>query len=177
MTDRLHRLRALAHPTRLQLLSLLTGAALRAAEAARSLGMSQANASYHLRLLERAGLVQVVEELTVRGGHARRYRHVTSSVPTPPAPRTPPSTPALREAEEEFIALLCDELRRRYSERTDGPKTEVDADLWVEPQVWQHVVTTLDEVSAGLHAAALPPRSPGTVRVSMTAALFTRRTR
>lgn len=175
MTDRLHTFRALAHPVRLRLLSLLTGAALSAAEAARETGMSQANASYHLRLLERAKLVRVVEEVTVRGGHARRYRHVASSVPTPPAPHDQPSTPALRAAEEEFIALLCDELRRRYAQRTGGPKTDVDADLWVDPQVWQHVVTTVNEVSAALHAAALPPRSPGTVRASMTAALFTTR--
>lgn len=177
MSDRLHTFRALAHPARLRLLSLLTGAALSAAEAAREIGMSQANASYHLRRLERAGLVQVVEEVTVRGGHARRYRHTASSVPTPPAPRPQPATPALRAAEEEFIALLSDELRRRFAQRTDGPKTDVDADLWVELQVWQHVVTTVNDVSAALHAAALPPRSPGTVRVSMTAALFTTRSR
>jgi DNA-binding transcriptional ArsR family regulator len=122
MSDRLHTFHALAHPARLRLLSLLTGAALSAAEAARELGMSQANASYHLRRLERAGLVQVVEEVTVRGGHARRYRHTTSSVPTPPAPGPQPTTPALREAEHEYIALLCDELRHRFAQRTGGPR-------------------------------------------------------
>ncbi|WP_268815939.1 helix-turn-helix domain-containing protein [Amycolatopsis alkalitolerans] len=38
----------LAHPLRLRLLSLLTGASLSAAEAARELGETQANVSYHL---------------------------------------------------------------------------------------------------------------------------------
>ena len=73
MTDRLATYRALAHPARLQLLSLLTGAAMSAAEAARETGMSQANTSYHLRLLERVGLLQVAEQVTIRGGRARRY--------------------------------------------------------------------------------------------------------
>ncbi len=42
-------LRVLAHPLRLRLLSLLTGEAYSAAEAARLLDQSQANVSYHLR--------------------------------------------------------------------------------------------------------------------------------
>lgn len=48
-------LRALAHPLRLRILSLLTGQAMSAAEVARALGCTQANASYHLRLLASVG--------------------------------------------------------------------------------------------------------------------------
>ncbi len=173
MADRVSTFQALAHPARLQLLSLLTGACLSAAEAARETGMSQANTSYHLRLLERAGLLKVVEEVTVRGGRARRYRHVSSSTSHPAAPRELAATHHMRVAEEEFVSLLASELRRRYPHRTDGPKTNVDADLWVAPEVWQQVVDAIGDASAVLHAAAVPPRSPGAVRVSMTAALFT----
>ena len=75
----LDELRATAHPIRLRLLSLLTGAAMSAAEAGRELGYSQATASYHLRVLERAGLVRVVETVRLRGGEAKRYRHESSA--------------------------------------------------------------------------------------------------
>ncbi|TLF25906.1 helix-turn-helix domain-containing protein, partial [Microbacterium sp. 5K110] len=79
--SRLDDLRATAHPLRLRLLSLLTGAALSAAEAGRELGVSQAAASYHLRVLERAGLIRVVEVVRLRGGDAKRYRHESSARP------------------------------------------------------------------------------------------------
>ena len=71
--ERISDLRATAHPLRLQMLSLLTGAELSAAEVARELDVSQANASYHLRLLHDAGLLVIASEETVRGGRAKRY--------------------------------------------------------------------------------------------------------
>ena len=49
--DETSSLRAMAHPLRLRMLSLLTGAELSAAEVARELGITHANASYHLRVL------------------------------------------------------------------------------------------------------------------------------
>ncbi|MGW5673350.1 helix-turn-helix domain-containing protein, partial [Micromonospora sp. NPDC003776] len=50
------RLRALAHPVRLRMLSLLWGAPLSAAALARELAISHALASQHLRRLDAAGL-------------------------------------------------------------------------------------------------------------------------
>ena len=70
-----NQLRALAHPVRLRILSLLTGADLTAADVARELGITHANASYHLRFLLDAGEIVVSGEETIRGGRARRYRH------------------------------------------------------------------------------------------------------
>src|SRR3954471_17482615 len=67
-------LRATAHPLRLLMLSLLTGAELSAAEVARELGITQANASYHLRLLRTAGLLEEAGQEKVNGGMAKRYR-------------------------------------------------------------------------------------------------------
>ena len=61
-------LRATAHPLRLQILSMLTGTAMSAAELARELGTSQANASYHLRVLAQAGEVVPDGEESIRGG-------------------------------------------------------------------------------------------------------------
>ncbi len=167
--SRLDDLRATAHPLRLRLLSLLTGAALSAAEAGRELGVSQAAASYHLRVLERAGLVRVVEVVRLRGGDAKRYRHESSARPFDATAAVPPAAPAEEEA---YVAALVEELRRRAHERTEGPAVTTDAELWVDPEVWRRVVRHVGEASALLHAAARPPRTPGTRPVSMTAALF-----
>jgi DNA-binding transcriptional ArsR family regulator len=73
--DRVVSLRALAHPVRLQMLSLLTGAPMSAAEVARELGLTHANASYHLRQLFAAGQLVEAGEETIRGGRAKRYRY------------------------------------------------------------------------------------------------------
>ena len=83
--DRIGALRATAHPLRLQMLSLLTGAELSAAEVARELGVSQANASYHLRLLLDAGQLVMAGEEVVRGGRAKKYRHPWDE-PSAPSP-------------------------------------------------------------------------------------------
>ncbi len=157
------------------MLSLLTGAPHSAAELARELGGSQANASYHVRRLEHAGLVVVVEQLSVRGGQARRYRHVASNQPEAPSPDSETPVPGLRETQLEFASLLALALTRRYALRDIGPKTDVDAELWVDPALWSSVVDEVNGAAARLHAAAVAPRTPGTVRVSMTAALFTMR--
>ena len=68
--DTTQSLRAMAHPLRLRILSLLTGAELSAAEVARELDLSHANASYHLRVLLDAELLEVAGEERIRGGVA-----------------------------------------------------------------------------------------------------------
>ncbi|WP_445996863.1 ArsR/SmtB family transcription factor [Okibacterium fritillariae] len=209
----LDELRATAHPIRLRLLSLLTGAAMSAAEAGRELGYSQATASYHLRVLERAGLVRVVETVRLRGGEAKRYRHESSAERfrfddaqasasagmTADAGagagagageagtatgasgangavrvRTVVPSRAASSAEDraEYVEALIHELRRRNARRGDGPQVSTDAELWVAPETWRRVVRHIGDASALLHAAAKPPRTPGTRPVSMTAALF-----
>ena len=49
--EQLSSLRSVAHPLRLRMLSLLTGTSMSAAEVARELEITHANASYHLRQL------------------------------------------------------------------------------------------------------------------------------
>ena len=70
------RLRAVAHPVRLQILSLLTGEDMSAADIARALDITQANASYHVRVLARAGQVVETGVEKVRGGRAKKYRYL-----------------------------------------------------------------------------------------------------
>jgi DNA-binding transcriptional ArsR family regulator len=162
MSLEVSNLRATAHPVRLQMLSLLTGAAMSAAELARELGITQANASYHLRTLVRAGLVTEAGEERVRGGVAKRYRHDVD------APERAPSD----EAGQPLAEALAAEMLRRSRLRTQDRATTVDAELWVDPQVWEDVRARVTEAARDLHAAARPPREEGTVRVSMTTSMF-----
>lgn len=155
-------LRALAHPLRLRMLSLLTASPQSAAELAREVGCTHANASYHLRTLLAAGLVELDSERSVRGGRERRYR-----VTPLPAQQS--------EADDggAWPAALASELRRRWPDRdVRAPQTSSDAELWVEPEVWEQVVEGVRQALLLLHGAARPPRTAGTVRTSTTAALF-----
>ncbi|MCT2589668.1 helix-turn-helix domain-containing protein [Streptomyces sp. N2-109] len=158
-------LRVLAHPLRLRLLSLLTGAAFSAAEAARALDETQANVSYHLRRLHAAGLVELVEEIGVRGGRAKRYRHDPGS-----------GEHLVAQSPEEHLlvaAALGEELRRRSAERSPAGEGELtDAELWIDPGEWQAIRQHARELGEELHAAARPPHTPGAVRVSATVVLF-----
>ncbi|MDO9377806.1 MAG: helix-turn-helix domain-containing protein [Nocardioidaceae bacterium] len=165
MADDVASLRALAHPLRLQMLSLLTGAALSAAEVARELGISQANASYHLRTLAAAGQVVEAGTETIRGGTAKRYRHPWDGAAE------------LRPLEDGdfplYLQAVAAEMVRRGALREPGRRgCTTDAELWVEPQVWAEVLEQVDAAASRLHAEARPPRTDGTVRVTMTAALF-----
>ncbi|MGX7827818.1 ArsR/SmtB family transcription factor [Actinokineospora sp. 24-640] len=150
----LHDMRALAHPLRMRILTLLTGAAMSAAEVAREVGGTQANVSYHLRKLFDAGLVDMVEEVPIRGGVAKRYRH------RPPEPEQPA-----------VDRSLLTELSRRSAMRA-AHGTADDAELWVDPALWRETVAAISALSERLHRSAQPAHTPGTVRVSTTISLF-----
>src|SRR3954470_14297122 len=158
-------LRVLAHPLRMRILSLLTGTAMSAAEAARKLGETQANVSYHVRRLHDAGLLEVAEEVHIRGGRAKRYRH---------DPESGKRLTSRDPAEEKLVTkAIAGELLRRAGQRApDRPASLTDAELWVDPEVWSRLLKQATALSQELHDAAQPPRSPGTVRVSASVALF-----
>ncbi len=152
-------LRALAHPVRLQMLSLLTGVSLTAAEIARQLGITHANASYHLRNLLASGLIVTAGEEKIRGGLAKRYRYEPQDF--------------TGEQVTFFYPAAAAELTRRAEERrAGGVGVMSDAEVWVEPAVWQGVRDRIAAALHDLHAAARPPGSPGAVRTSTTVALF-----
>jgi len=158
-------LRVLAHPVRLRILSLLTGAAMSAAEAARELGETQANVSYHLRRLHEAGLLDVVEEVRIRGGLAKRYRHDPES-----GSRFTSTDP--REGQL-LIATMAEELKRRSEFRVQGKRgLTADAEMWVDRETWEKALAHAHELSELLHTAAKPPRTRGTIPVSATVAMF-----
>jgi len=159
-------LRAIAHPVRLQLLSLLTGAELSAAEVARELGITHANASYHLRHLAEAGLIDVAGEERIRGGVAKRYRHRWDQHVRQQGRTT--------DADRELYArALAEELVRRVRSAKRGrPGHYTDAELWVTPDDYDTALEAVGRASSVLHDRAQPPRTPGTIRTGFTAALF-----
>lgn len=158
-------LRALAHPVRLRILSLLTGAAMTAAEVARELDLTHANASYHLRQLHAAGAIQIAGEEHIRGGVAKRYRYE--------ADRDCAVRSERPDDHQMIFAAVAAELRRRAAHiRADRRKHFTDAEVWVDPQTWAEIRERIAAASVDLHRAAQPPRTPGTVRVSATIALF-----
>jgi DNA-binding transcriptional ArsR family regulator len=144
------QLRALAHPIRLRILSLLTGASMTAAEVARELGLTHANASYHLRQLYAAGTIEAAAD-------------------------GPPSDPDRHEVDLRAVyGALATELRRRAKHLTYtlGRSHATDADLWVDLDTWLDVRARVTAASHVLHRSARPPRTAGTIRVNATLALF-----
>jgi DNA-binding transcriptional ArsR family regulator len=171
--DRSTHLRALAHPVRLRILSLLTGADLTAADVARELGITHANASYHLRFLLDAGEIVVSGEETIRGGRARRYRHPWREEDRPHAATGTAAGPAPAGAAQLVVRAATEELQRRYRSRRPGaPGLVTDAELWVDPGTWERVRDLLGEASALLHDEARPPRSDGAELVSLSLFAF-----
>lgn len=133
-----------------------------AAELSRELDISHALASRHLRSLDAAGLVELAEERTRRGGRERRYRTVHGS---PLSDRS--------DGAQLLGAALARTLRERaVSRHPEGRGVTVDAELWVEPEAWDAARQKLADVAAELHDAARPPRSPGTIPVAMTLMAF-----
>jgi DNA-binding transcriptional ArsR family regulator len=159
-------LRVLAHPLRLRMLSLLTGATFSAMELSRELGISQALASYHLRRLHSAGVIELAEVRSRRGGQERRFTYR-------PGAGSPERAPQHADDLALFAEAVCVELRRRSREAAAGvDRLGVDAELWVDPAVWAEAVDAMRAASIGVHRLAKPPRTAGTIRVSVSAVLF-----
>jgi DNA-binding transcriptional ArsR family regulator len=178
--ERLRRLRAVAHPVRLRILSLLTGSALSAAEVARELGITQANASYHLRRLADTGRVDVVGTEKVRGGVAKKYRYAKQTDTGPGRGGTAQRLRAGtgdRESLQLILAAAATELQRRAAHHRPRPELARDTvfsdlETWLDPQTWTEVVELVERASTLAHERAQPARSEGTVPVSFTAILF-----
>jgi DNA-binding transcriptional ArsR family regulator len=163
-------LRAMAHPVRLRILSLLTGAPLTAAEVARELGLTHANASYHLRNLLAAGLIVPAGEEKIRGGIAKRYRYDAER-------DRGNDRETLRahgaESQRALFAAVANELVRRTAEADwSVGGTMTDAELWLDPGAWREIRDRIGQATRDLHDAARPPRTPGTIRTSTTIAMF-----
>ncbi len=148
------------------MLSLLTGTPMSAADLARELGLSHANASYHLRHLADAGAVVEAGEQRIRGGLAKLYRY--------PHDAEPPRSDASDEDRVRYARALFQELERRLRHRLDVPGGGLSGDLegWVAPEAFERARALVEEASQVLHDANRPPHAEGTVHVSWTGWLF-----
>ncbi|RNI25349.1 ArsR/SmtB family transcription factor [Flexivirga caeni] len=164
-------LRATAHPVRLRMLSLLTGAPMSAAELARELDITQANASYHLRTLAKAGQVQVVETESVRGGQAKKYRYRYPEQRPNPNGQRPQGVS--RTEWQQYIHVMYGELVRRSEQRIDGPAISADAEVWLTPETWRKARELVKKASRLVHDEALSPHAPGSAHVNFQVELFT----
>jgi len=155
-------LRALSHPLRLRILALLAGPPRSSAELARELGLSHAAVSFHMRKLVAAGYLELVETRTVRGGRERRYRQ-----------RQAGKAQWRHEDPRLVVRAVGDEVARRAADSMpDDWRLFSDAELWVDPKVWDDVARRITAAITDLDAAARSPREPGSIRVSATAMLF-----
>ena len=164
--DAISALRSVAHPVRLRILSMLTARAMSAAEVARELDLTHANASYHLRVLRDAGELLVESEEKIRGGTAKRYRYVVGGDPT-----RPPGPPSV-EDEIAWQHATHSEIVRRLAQRTRGVGSSSDIETWVTPETWQEAVEMISTAMILLHERARPPRTEGTVHVSASSQAF-----
>lgn len=170
--EAISELRASAHPVRLRMMSLLTGAPMSAAELARELDITQANASYHLRTLAKAGQVEVAATESVRGGQAKKYRYRYSEQASR---STDAARPAKRADPDEwrlYIDVLHQELVRRSAQRIDGQALSADAEVWLTPETWRRTRELVKEASRLVHEEALRPHAPGSVHVNFQTELF-----
>ncbi|WP_457205896.1 ArsR/SmtB family transcription factor [Nocardioides sp. P5_C9_2] len=159
-------LRSVAHPVRLRILSMLTAQPMSAAEVARELDLTHANASYHLRVLHDAGELVVESEEKIRGGTAKRYRYVVGGDPARP------SGPPTVEDEIAWQQATHSEIVRRLAQRTKGPSSSSDIETWVTPQTWRDAVDMVAAAMTLLHEEARPPRTEGTIHVSASSQAF-----
>ena len=156
------RLRSVAHPVRLRILSLLTAEAMSAADVARALDLTHANASYHLRVLHDAGELVVESKEKVRGGIAKRYRYLVGGDDRPTAPTT----------NDDLIAWQKATARRGRAAaaptRHEARAPRRDIETWVTAEAWQPRDRPAIARAAMvlLHAEAPPPRTEGTIHVS-----------
>lgn len=163
-TEQLTSLRAMAHPVRLRILSLTTGAAMSAAEIAEELGIVHAAASYHARQLADAGLLQIADDPSGRAGRGRppvRYRYVSAL-----SDRLDRSDGA-----EALWAATFQDLQRRLRSRSRD-RVGADAEVWLTPQDFEKVCTLAEQISNLIHDRAQRPRANGTVHGSVSVFAF-----
>lgn len=154
----MQELRAVAHPLRLRLLSLLTGQELTCAAVAKAMHIAPGSAHYHLGQLHRAGLLERHDP--PRG--AATYRHVLGSAETLP----PDARLLVREG-------ITANLSRRWVDMDTSKDTVIsDLLLWVEPQAFAEAMEQVGRAMELLHEGARSPEDDGVVLASATAIMF-----
>jgi DNA-binding transcriptional ArsR family regulator len=151
------RLRALAHPARLSIMSHLnTGAAATATEFAELVGLSPSATSYHLRALARAGLV---EEAPSRGDG--RERVWTSALRGYKVATEQHAEPEVRAAEDQLIdafLALENERLREFLARRDAEPPEWFAVAFASESLLEMTAAELDKLQEKVMELIAPYR-------------------
>lgn len=117
------RIRALAHPLRLELLDHLGDVAeATATECAQHLGESVASCSFHLRMLEKYGFI----ERAGRRGREKPWRVLSDRIDARPDPDVPGSVTAVRELASLSVSREAERISRFLA------RIDEEAPEWVE---------------------------------------------
>jgi DNA-binding transcriptional ArsR family regulator len=149
--DRPEQLKALGHPLRLRVLETLgagEGEALTNRELANRLGVDPGHLHFHVRMLLRAGLIELTE-----GGHGREkpYRAVARTVRVAPALLKSDATTDLR------VAML-DEVQRGWAEHGgSGTFRAAQVSARITPEQAVELIQELVEHARDAEDPALAP--------------------
>ena len=140
-------IRALAHPARLAVIEeLYSGAELTATECAQLSGLTPSAMSYHLRSLEKAGIVERVEH--ARDGRERPWRaagsHLQVESESGIAEAAALATIVLSRLGEQFTAWLA----RRDEEPKEWKEASIvgSGRVWLRPDELEEVGAAIDKL-------------------------------
>ncbi|MBR7744644.1 helix-turn-helix transcriptional regulator [Phycicoccus sp. BSK3Z-2] len=139
-------LRALAHPARQRVITeLFSGEVLTATEAARLVGLSPSATSYHLRALERWGIVERDES---SDGRERPWRATASSITVTPDAHRAAGVDSSRTSVHAWFGDLGDDLDRLAASVAAGDEHGMTARgrLWLTDDEETEIRERLQEV-------------------------------
>ena len=156
--------RAVAHPLRIEALSILTERPASPKELAAELGAPVGNISYHVRELERLGMIELVEEKKRRGAIEHFYRAV--QYPMMDAPEWEKLKPAKRRVMSVWIVQLmfADAFKALRAGTFDarGNRHLSRTDMRVDERGWEELV----EIQAKALRAVLAVRERNAKRLA-----------
>jgi DNA-binding transcriptional ArsR family regulator len=161
--ESIEQVRALADELRLRIVDLLLGQALTVTQLGKLLGVAPARVHYHVRELERVGLLRLVETREKGGILEKYYRAVARHVAVPPAllrGASPDESIAaiehlLQSVSATFVQAFAHALRAPETPRT--PLALTTTPLWLAPQEHEQLVA---RIQALLEPYTLPRNVP-----------------
>jgi len=148
------QLRAVASHARHRVLGVLRDGPATITQVAARLGIAKGSSSYHLRVLERAGLVRVVETRKVRGVVERYYAMAAKGIYLPDSGPGEPEI-LLRHALADIEAAPAGEQKLVSLKRTR-----------LSPEVWDAFAQRLEDLYRELGEADDPSQPPATLSIA-----------
>lgn len=147
------QLRAINNVVRHRILGVLRDAPATITQVAEKLGLAKGSSSYHVRLLERAGLIEVVSTRKVRGVTERYYGRTSRGIVLPdPAPGEPDIL--MRHAIADLEAAPA------------GPRTVRMQHVRISQAVYEEFTRRLNALSEELRAAADPDEAEASLVIA-----------